>query len=201
MFMDAMGLRDSLLSFVGDAFATDGWDDAVLGEALSQGLADTNAWLPPQEATHRVETAGYEQDLSALSPLQVLAVAYPWKDDRTFRECAVTWRMVGPTTIRLDGRKMVTGELLRVRFRKRCTVAGIDGATTTNLPANAEHALLLAAASHAYLIRYRQLSRRPSSAPTDLTACKELADLYRKRFEGEMVLSGEPNPVWEMSEP
>jgi hypothetical protein len=194
--MDATSLKASLLSLLGDALATDGWDDAVLGEALVQGLADTNTWLPPQEATHRVETGGYEQDLAALSPYQILAVAYPWKDDKTFRECAVTWRMMGPATVRLDGRKLVVGELLRIRFRKCCTVAGIDDSSATNLPASAERALLLAAVSHAYLIRYRQLSRRPSSAPTDLAACKELADLYRKRFEGELILSAEPGPAW-----
>ncbi len=168
----------------------------MLTEAQTQGLADTNVWLPPVEAVHPIETAGYEQDLASLSPYQVLAVAYPWEEDRSFRQCAVTWRMVGPTTIRLDGHKMVVGAKLRVRYRKRCTVMGIGGETGTILPANAERILLLAAAAHAYLIRYRQLSRRPSSAPSDLQACKELADVYRKQFEAAIVVAAEPAPAW-----
>jgi hypothetical protein len=104
--------------------------------------------------------------------------------------------MVGPTTIRLDGRQMHPGDLLRIRFRKRCTIAGIDGSTATTLPPDAGRILLLAAASHAYLIRYRQLSRRPSSAPSELQACQELAVLYRRQFEAAICLPGEPAPAW-----
>jgi hypothetical protein len=174
----------------------------VLTEALSQGLADTNAWLPPVEAVVEIETARYEQDVAALSPYQVLAVGYPWAEDRTLRECAVmatvgaAWRMAGPTTNRLDGHKLNAGEKLRVRYRKRCTVAGLSGATAKNLPANAERPLLLAAASHAYLIRYRQLSRRPSTAPSDLASCKELAEVYRRQFEGIVVEGTGLAPAW-----
>jgi hypothetical protein len=74
------------------------------------------------------------------------------------------------------------GQALRVRYRRLCTIKGLGGATATTLPATAERLLLLAAASHAYLIRYRQLSRRPSTAPSDLQACKELAETYRRQF-------------------
>jgi hypothetical protein len=194
--MDAAGLKAGLLSLLGDAGATEGWESAVLTEALVQGLADANVWLPPVEALHRVETAGYEQDISGLASYQVLAVAYPWRDDKTFRECAVTWRMVGPSTIRLDGHRMSVGELLRVRYRKRCTVAGLGGETATTLPPSAERSVLLAAACHAYLIRYRQLSRRPSSAPSELQACRELADLYRRQFEAVIASGADPAPAW-----
>jgi hypothetical protein len=189
-------LKTALLSLLGDAGATDGWETAVLNEALAQGLADTNVWLPPVETVLLVSPGGYEQDITSLSACQVLAVAYPWTDNHTFRECAVTWRMVGPTTIRLDGHKMTLGELLRIRYRKRCTVAGVGGETATSLPANAERLLLLAAASHACLIRYRQLARRPSTAPSDLQACKELADVYRRQFEGAICLPAESAPAW-----
>jgi hypothetical protein len=168
----------------------------VLSEAIKQGLADTNVWLPPVEAVLLVSPGGYEQDLASLSPYQVLAVAYPWTDNHTFRECAVTWRMVGPTTIRLDGHRMNAGDLLRVRFRKRCRVAGVSGEVVTDLPANAERMLVLAAAGHAYLMRYRQLSRRPSSAPGEMQACKELAEVYRRRFEAAVCLPAEPAPAW-----
>jgi hypothetical protein len=104
--------------------------------------------------------------------------------------------MMNPTTIRLDGHKMNDGELLRIRYRKRCTVAGVGGETATSLPASAERMLLLAAASHAYLIRYRQLARRPSSAPSDLQSCKDLADVYRRQFEAAICFPAEPAPAW-----
>lgn len=194
--MDAASLKSALRSLLGDAGATDGWDAAVLDEALAQGLADTNVWLPPVETVQEVTAAGCEQDLAGLSPWQVLAVAHPWDESKRFRDCAVTWRMVNPTTIRLDGHKLNAGELLRVRYRKRCTVAGIGGETITSLPAGAERMLLPAAAAHAYLIRYRQLSRRPSSAPGELQACKELAEVYRKQFEGAICLAAETMPAW-----
>ena len=90
-----------------------------------------------------------------------------------------------------------TRQALRVRYRKGYTINGIGGATATTLPVTAERLLLLGAASHAYLIRYRQLSRRPSTAPSDLESCKELAETYRRQFE-QIVAggSGEHAPAW-----
>ena len=50
MTTTATTLKTALLSLVGSSLSTDGWDDAVLTEALSQGLADLNAWMPAIEA-------------------------------------------------------------------------------------------------------------------------------------------------------
>ncbi len=73
-------LKTALLSLVGASLATDGWEDPVLAEALAQGLADLNAWLPPIEASFTVVTPGAEQDLNSLAPQQILAVATPWEE-------------------------------------------------------------------------------------------------------------------------
>lgn len=193
---DLASMKTALLSLLGASLAADGWEDGVLGEAISQGLADTNVWLPPIEASFTVAAAGADQDISALAPLHVLAVAYPWTAASNWREAAVPWRLTGPGVVTLSTAAAV-GQSLRVRYRKAYTVNGLGGASATTLPTTAERAVLLAAASHAYLIRYRQLSRRPSTAPSDLQACKELADTYRRQFE-QLVGGGssEQAPAW-----
>jgi hypothetical protein len=185
---DVNSLKTNLLSLVGASLSVDGWEDGVLAEALSQGLADANVWLPAVESSFTVTAAGAEQDISTLAPLHVLAVAYPWTATSTWRDAAVPWRMTGPGVVTLNTAATV-GQTLRVRYRKAYTVNGLAGATATTLPGVAERLLLLAAAAHAYLIRYRQLSRRPSTAPSDLQSCKELAETYRRQFE-QLVAGG-----------
>ena len=90
----------------------------------------------------------------------------------------------------------VANQVVRIRYRKLHTVQGIGAAQATTLPPSAERTLLLAAAAHAYLIRYRQLSRRPSTAPSDLASCKELAEVYRRQFEGVVLPDTGPAPAW-----
>jgi hypothetical protein len=196
MAADVNSLKTGLLALVGASLAVDGWEDGVLAEAISQGLADANVWLPPVEASFTVVTPGADQDISSLAPLQVLAVAYPWTAASNWRETAVPWRMTGPGVVTLNT-AATAGQVVRVRLRKAHTVSGLAGASSTTLPVTAERLLLLAAASHAYLIRYRQLSRRPSTAPSDLQSCKELAETYRRQFE-QLVGGGssEQAPAW-----
>ncbi|MFN8468272.1 MAG: hypothetical protein U0X20_22120 [Caldilineaceae bacterium] len=193
MTTTATTLKTALLSLVGASLATDGWEDGVLTEALSQGLADLNAWMPPIESSFTVVTPGAEQDLSSLAPQQVLAVATPWTTTSEWRTAAVPWRTTGPGVVMLP-ESAAADQVIRVRYRKVYTVSGMGAAVATTLPPAAERTLLLAAASHAYLIRYRQLSRRPSTAPSDLASCKELAEVYRRQFEGT-VLEGSAQPV------
>ncbi len=188
-------LRTGLLSLVGASLATDGWEDPVLAEALSQGLADLNAWMAPIEAAFAVVTPGAEQDLTSLAPQQILAVATPWETASEWRTAAVPWRLTGPGVVMLP-EAATAGQVLRVRYRKVYAVQGLGGAVATTLPAQAERTLLLAAAAHAYLIRYRQLSRRPSTAPSDLASCKELAEVYRRQFEGLVLPEAGPAPAW-----
>ena len=123
-------------------------------------------------------------------------MAYPWVDGDTFRETAVSWRMASPGIICLGGIEPTVGVTLRIRFRKRYVVQGLNGAPSTSLPESAKRPLLLAAAAHAYLIRYRQLSRRPSTAPSDLESCKELAEVYRKQFEAAVMDGSGSMPSW-----
>ena len=175
--------------------ATDGWEDPVLAEALSQGLADLNSWLPPIEVSFTVTTPGAEQDLNSLAPQQILAVATPWEDMSEWRTAAVPWRLTAPGVVMLP-EAATAGQVVRVRYRKLYAVQGLGAAQVTTLPPSAERTLLLAAAAHAYLIRYRQLSRRPSTAPSDLAACKELAEVYRRQFEGVVVPDAGPAPAW-----
>jgi hypothetical protein len=195
MATDVTALKTNLLALVGASLSVDGWEDGVLTEALSQGLADTNVWLPAVESSFTVVTAGADQDINTLAPLQVLAVAHPWTAASTWRDVAVPWRMTGPGVVTLNTAATV-GQVVRVRYRKSYTVNGLGGATATTLPAVAERVLLLAAASHAYLIRYRQLSRRPSTAPSDLQSCKDLADTYRRQFEQSVAGGAGERVAW-----
>ena len=101
MTTTATTLKTALLSLVGASLATDGWEDPVLAEALSQGLADLNAWLPPIETSFTVTTPGAEQDLTSLSPQQILAVATPWETTSEWRTAAVPWRLTAPGVVML----------------------------------------------------------------------------------------------------
>jgi hypothetical protein len=193
--MNATSLKTALLSLVGASLSMDGWEDPVLAEALTQGLADLNAWMPPIEASFTVTTPGREQDLNSLAPQQVLAVATPWEATSEWRTAAVPWRLTAPGVVMLP-EAAVADQVLRVRYRKVYTVSGLGAAVATTLPASAERTLLLASAAHAYLIRYRQLSRRPSTAPSDLASCKELAEVYRRQFEGLVVPDAASAPAW-----
>ena len=186
MTTTAATLKTALLSLVGASLATDGWEDPVLAEALSQGLADLNAWLPPIEVSFTVTTPGAEQDLNSLAPQQILAVATPWETTSEWRTAAVPWRLTAPGVVMLP-EAAAADQVLRVRYRKLYTVQSLGAAPATTLPPSAERTLLLASAAHAYLIRYRQLSRRPSTAPSDLASCKELAEVYRRQFEGAVL--------------
>ncbi len=188
-------LKTGLLSLVGASLSTDGWEDPVLAEALAQGLADLNAWMAPIEVSFTVVTPGAEQDLSSLAPQQVLAVATPWTVMSEWRTAAVPWRLTAPGVVMLP-EAAAADQVLRVRYRKVYAVSGLGAAVATTLPPSAERTLLLAAAAHAYLIRYRQLSRRPSTAPSDLASCKELAEVYRRQFEGLVVEGSAAVAAW-----
>ncbi len=193
---DAASLKSALLSLLADVGQTDGWETALLNEALGQGLADANRWLAPVESS--VTTViGREQDIATLAAGEVVAVAFPWTDDSSFRDAVVAWRLVGPGKLWLEGKRPAAGETVRVRFRKRYTVNGLGGAVATTLPVESERLLLVAAAAQAYWMRYRQLARRPSSAPSDVAACKDLAAEYSKQFEQLAAVgpSG-PGPSW-----
>ena len=50
-------LKSALISLLGASYAIEGWEDSVLTEALSQGLADANVWLPPVEASFPITEA------------------------------------------------------------------------------------------------------------------------------------------------
>lgn len=195
MAITAASLKTALLSLVGASLSIEGWEDGVLTEALVQGLADTNVWLPPVEESFTVVTPGAEQDVKTLLPLQILAVAFPWTATSTWRDAAVPWRLASPGVVVLPS-AATASQVVRLRLRKTYTVDGLSGASATTLPDIAERVLLLAAASHAYLIRYRQLSRRPSTAPSDLESCKELAEIYRKQFTDLVAGPAGTAPAW-----
>lgn len=175
--------------------ATDGWEDPVLAEAIAQGLADLNAWMAPIEASFTVTTPSAEQDLNSLAPQQILALATPWETTSDWRTAAVPWRLTAPGVVMLP-EAATADQVVRVRYRKLYTVQGLGAAQATTLPPSAERTLLLAAAAHAYLIRYRQLARRPSTAPSDLASCKELAEVYRRQFEGTILDGAAPATAW-----
>ena len=101
MATSATTLKTALLSLVGASLSTDGWEDPVLAEALVQGLADLNAWLPPIESSFTVTTPGAELDLNSLSPQQILALATPWESTSEWRTAAVPWRLTAPGVVML----------------------------------------------------------------------------------------------------
>lgn len=173
-------LKTDLLSLLADYDDNAGWEDGVLEEALRRGLRMYCEHGRPTEASFTVTTAGYEQDLASLLPLKIHSVMVYFSDGVEF--WANLWRQVGATTVRFDGNQLAVGDVLRVRYQKLQTIEDLDGGTSTTVPSIDEATLLLAAAHWACLLRYRQVSRAPSSAKTDVAGLHKLAVSYETQF-------------------
>ena len=198
--MDLTGARARLLALLADADGTAGWLDAVLDEALRRGLRSYTMQGPVDEVTVTVSADGYGLDIAGLQALTVYAVAPGWVDGVRLEAAALAstaWRMIGDGEIRADGYAFAVGEQVRIRYRRRHTLEGLDGATETSVSNDRMEVVLLGAAHHAYLLRLREMSRRPSAPKAEVGACEYLSETYWTQFvEACAGLGARVNPVW-----
>lgn len=174
--------RDDLDELLATAVDDATWTDAIFDGALRRGLTlyDTRRVY---EDDFTVTSAGHTQDLSSLTDLnEVLALAYPWTEGADFTAQAVRWRSAGDQTVVLAGYAPQVGELVRVRYTRRHTVDGLDGATATTVPERHRLVVGLAAAAYACELRRRQLSENPALPVATVTTLEEVATRFRADF-------------------
>lgn len=188
-------LKTSLLSLLADHGDVHGWEDELLDEAVRRGLWAYGQVALTSESSVTVATKDYELDLSALDASTIFSVAYPWEDGAVFAREVIAFRLVSPTTIRADMVEFQVDEVARVRYRKRYAVEDLDGATATTVDDDEISTLLLSCASKAYELRYRQLSRLPSSPEGEAAAALLLSDRLRSEFETAMLVTRDSGVV------
>ena len=180
--------RTALRRMVGDAYNDeDGWGNDLLDAGLRGGLRLVAESGPIVEESLTVSADGYEIDVSSLAVVDVLSLAWPWADGRYYPSLMRRYRMVDGQTVRLDGCEMQTGDVVRLRFRSRRTIQGLDDAAVTTILEAEEAAFLYAAASATLDTRARQLDARPSAPKGEAEALRKLADRWETRFF-DMVL-------------
>jgi hypothetical protein len=158
------------------------WTDAIFDAALRRGLTLYDM-RRVYEDDFTVTSAGHTQDLSGLADLnEVLALAYPWRDGAIFDQQAVRWRSVGDQTVVLAGYAPQVDEVIRVRYTRRHTVEGLDGATATTVPERHRLVVGLAAAAYACDLRRRQLSENPAQPASAVATLEQLAARFRADF-------------------
>lgn len=191
-------LRTDLAALLGSAVDSETWSDDLLDEGCRQALQFYNLMGPIYETSLSVTTAGHEQDVSAIAGLvTVEGVAWPWFDGALFEDEAMRWRMVAPTTLRLDRHAPAVGDLLRIRYRKAHTVSALDGAATTTVVDAHRGALVLGAAAQVLTIRIRQISENPALPRETPLLLADLRDDLQQAFARRMALcEGGRAPAW-----
>ena len=183
----------------GDETAT--WSNALVDAALRRALQAVDRLGPVYEATHTVTTAGAEQELSALPGLlEVTGLAWPWHEGIAFEESAVRWRTVGEATkVRLRSGVPAVGDALRVRYRKAHTLEGLDGASTTSLPAELRASLALGGACFAVQLRARQAIENPALPRETVAWLRAWAEALEHDFVAELVgrTRSQSDLIWE----
>jgi hypothetical protein len=172
------------------------WTGQVLAAGLRQALRHYNGLAAVKEATVAVAAGTYELDLSGIADLGgVLAVAYPWDDGLELGKWLRSWRLVDGTTLRTD-QAFVAGENVRIRYRPRHAVKGLDGAASTTVPPADLPLLSLGAAGWAVITRVRQLAEAPEVPKERIGDLCRLADRWLAEYQsGLAALAQRTAPV------
>jgi hypothetical protein len=175
--------RSDIDNLLATAVDSSTWTTAIKDEAARQALRHYND-LRIYEASFTVSSTGEEQDLSTLTDLnQVLALAWPWSDGANFDSLLISWRYTTDQTVYLLKGEPVSGDVIRVRYKKFHKINALDSAVSTTVPDRHRLLIALYAAAWACELRIRQLSENPA-IPTE--AIRHLGDLaLRLRIEAQ----------------
>jgi hypothetical protein len=122
-----------------------GFRNDDIDEAIRWALGRFNE-IAPQETigTLTVSTAGREQSLATLTGLlRVTRVWYPYDSaDPAYPPNWVPYEQWGSTLFIKTGSEPAAADVIRVWYEKLCTINGLDSATSTTLPDDAETLIL-----------------------------------------------------------
>jgi hypothetical protein len=156
---DYRDLLDDILATAVDAAA---WTDDIFDQALRNALEAYNDRFT-YETEFTVTAAGRTQDLSSITALRdILALYYPWTDGAALDPRRRRHRVTADHTVYFEDCEPAAGDVILVRHTVQHAIKDLDSAAATTVPDR--HATLLAtyAASHACILRRRQLSENPA---------------------------------------
>lgn len=192
-------LRSDIDALLANAVDAATWTDALKDGAIREALLIYSLRGPAFEADVVVTLAGHEQELGVLPGLLVIeAIAWPWHDGLLIEDQAVGWRIVGPSAVRMDRVAPQVGDILRVRYRRTHTVAGLDGAAQTNVPDSHRGLLAEGAAAAALALRIRQVSENPAIPAQSVAVLRAEHQRREAQFTWllEQMQGGSRLPVW-----
>jgi hypothetical protein len=164
MAMDLIQYEDAVGGVLGFSLDELTWTPEVLDGGVRAALREYEDAAPPAQTEFTVTAPGVAQDLSTIADLRrVAAVAWPWVAD-ALPTRACKWQRflaLSDTDVRFLYCEPAADDVLLVRYWRRFTVNGLDGAVVTNVPAADEYLLTRGAAGYACTIRLRQLSEQP----------------------------------------
>lgn len=168
-------------ALLGATLDASSWPDSVVDAGIRQALPALAEHLPMVETT-LVCAAGREQNVGNVSDLYAIAaLGWPWSDEEgVFRH--VRWRAVNDGVVYIESGAPAAGDGLRVRYWRRLSVAGLDGATATSVPDHLLDLLTKGAAGYALLVRIRQIGENPAIAADAAKTYLHLAGALLSEF-------------------
>jgi hypothetical protein len=159
------------------------YGESLLAEALRKALAGYDQAAPLVRIQDVIFAGdGRQQALAGLGGLLSLQqVVYPYVDENSPATHAYTWYWLdGVAVLDLSTRAAPrAGETARLTFSARNTIAGLDGAAETSLPAEHDTALVEGAAAFAQMMRALSINEAYNNRNTQL----DLLEESRRRLE------------------
>jgi hypothetical protein len=150
-------LRDLVEGDLDDS-SNDVWTTGEIDRAIERALREYSLVRPQQAVgTISLSVDGREIGISTLTGLiRVVRVWHPYtssdpEDPPEWR----MWELWGTTLYILDGDEPADGEVVRVYYHKQHTIDGLNGESTTTIPAEDEGVVVFGAAAYAALQKAR----------------------------------------------
>ncbi len=166
------------------------FDDASLEEAMLQALSLLNEHQPNISVlSFTVSSSGRDQTLTGLGNCIYLISIQMNPDDAYRHEVepgnSYTYRFQdgNPILRFLERNAPQAGDVIRVTYAAPHTLSGLDGATSTTLPAVCASALVNGAAGQACLLRASLLCEAYGSRPAETSRLLELSRVLMANFE------------------
>jgi len=180
-------LRERLETTLQDA-GHERWSSDDLDEALRRAMEEFSLVEPHEQVTTvTLSSTGREIDISSLSGcLQVSRVWWPY--DAADPEYPPRWRPfeIWGDTLYLDtDSEPAAGDVVRLWHTSQHTLDGLDGASSTTLPADAETILIAGAAGFAAQARAAELSE---TLNVDAGVVQRLSDYARQQLAAFHIL-------------
>ncbi len=145
------------------------FDQRDIDESIRWALGRFNEIAPQETITSLTLTsAGREVDLSSITDLlRVTRVWWPYSSSSpTFPPNWVSYEVWGDTLFIDSDSEPQSGDVVRVWYVRLCTVNGLDDATATTLPSDAETLLVTGAAGY---VAEERITEKPGwRVPRDL---------------------------------